>query len=127
MPTDGAVPSELEGTFAILLANSDVPKSDQAGFWYLTMTGDQTYEFGKAPADPNANTGVLTVDGDKVTFSDETGDGACPGPGTYSWSRSGDALTFTLVDDSCLARKSQTTAHPYSHCSAGPDTCVKPS
>jgi hypothetical protein len=120
------IPTDLAGTFAILIASADVPRADEAGFWALTLSDDGTYVFGRAPTDAHSNTGILTVADDKVTFSDEEGEGACPGPGTYSWTREGEALIFTLVDDACLVRKIQTTAHPYSHCSAGRDTCVKP-
>jgi hypothetical protein len=125
-PPASTIPADLAGTFATLIASADVPRADEAGFWALTLTNDGTYTFGRAP-DVHPNTGSLTTTGDTVTFSDEEGEGACPGPGKYTWSRAGDVLSFTVVDDSCLVRKIQTTSQPYVHCSAGAESCVKPS
>lgn len=122
-----SIPAELMGTFATLIASADVPRADEAGSWALTLSNDGTYRFGRFPTDTRANTGKLTVAGDALRFSDEEGEGACPGPGTYTWSRAGDSLTFTLVDDACLVRKIQSTTQPYLPCSAGPETCVKSS
>jgi hypothetical protein len=116
----------LQATFAIDLKTSDVPHTDEAGFWYLTLTPAHGYAFGRVPSDPEQNTGVLTVSGATLTLSGERGQGACPGAGTYRWAATGDTLSLTLVDDPCLVRDDQSTAHPYRRCAGGPSTCVKP-
>jgi hypothetical protein len=127
LATIGTLPSELQATFAVLLATSDVRRGDQAGFWYLTLTPHDGYAFGRVPSDPGQNTGVLTVSGGTLTFSAERGEGPCAGAGTYRWTAAGDALTFTAVNDPCTVRMQQSTAKPYRRCSGGPDTCVQPS
>jgi hypothetical protein len=126
LSTIGALPDELHATFAVVLATSDVRRGDEAGFWYLTLTPDNGYAFGRAPSDPGQNTGVLTVSAGTVTFSAERGEGPCDGAGTYRWTKTGDTLSFSAVDDSCSVRLAQTTAKPYRRCSGGPDTCTEP-
>jgi hypothetical protein len=122
----GTLPPELHATFAVVLATSDVGQGDQAGFWYLTLTPGMGYAFGRAPSDPDENTGVLTVSAGTVTFSAERGEGPCLGAGTYRWTETGDTLSFTVVNDTCAVRVAQTTAKPYRRCSGGPDTCTEP-
>ena len=126
LSTIGVLPAELHATFAVLLAPSDVRRADEAGFWYLTLTPGKGYAFGRVPSDPGENTGVLTVSAGTVTFSAERGQGPCDAAGTYRWTKTGDVLSFTVVNDPCSVRVAQTTAKPYRRCSGGPDTCTRP-
>ena len=50
--------------------------------------------------------GRYSTSGSKITFGNETGDGACAATGTYSWKRSGTTLRFTRKHDpaSCTGR-----------------------
>ena len=104
LSTIGALPAELHATFAVLLATSDVRRGDEAGFWYLTLTPGKGYAFGRVPSDPGQNTGVLTVSAGTVTFSAERGQGPCDAAGTYRWTKTGDILSFTVVNDPCSVR-----------------------
>jgi hypothetical protein len=126
LSTVGALPSALRATFAVLLAPSDVQRGDEAGFWYLTLSADSGYAFGRAPSDPAQNTGVLSASAGTLTFSAERGEGPCDGAGTYRWTTTGNSLSFTVVTDPCAVRIQQTTAKPYQRCSAGPATCIRP-
>ena len=51
--------------------------------------------------------GKYTVTGDTVTIQETGGKAAkgCKGPGVYKFSRTGNTLAFTLVNDSCGERK----------------------
>jgi len=51
--------------------------------------------------------GKYTVTGDTVTIQETGGKAAkgCKGPGVYKFSRTGNTLAFTLVNDSCSERK----------------------
>ena len=51
--------------------------------------------------------GKYTVTGDTVTIQETGGKTAkgCHGPGVYKFSRTGNTLAFTLVNDSCGERK----------------------
>ena len=51
--------------------------------------------------------GKYTVAGDTITIQETGGKAAkgCKGPGVYKFSRTGNALVFTLVNDSCGERK----------------------
>ena len=51
--------------------------------------------------------GKYTVAGDTMTIQETGGKAAkgCKGPGVYKFSRTGNALAFTLVNDSCGERK----------------------
>src|ERR1700678_3454132 len=51
--------------------------------------------------------GKYTLDADKITLRDKSGPDACPAPGTYRFTLTGDALKFTKVSDSnpqCVGR-----------------------
>lgn len=49
--------------------------------------------------------GRYTIDGDRITFTDEIGDQLCEPPsGTYRWSLEGDQVTMSPVEDACSPR-----------------------
>jgi hypothetical protein len=51
--------------------------------------------------------GKYTIKGDTVTLHDKSGRDACPAPGTYRFTLTGNALKFTRVSDSnpqCIGR-----------------------
>jgi hypothetical protein len=74
------------------------------GTWVLKFAKGGTYTV--------ANGGHILVRGKysstgaKITFSHETGDGACSKAGRYSWKKSGKTLKFTRITDSaaCAGR-----------------------
>jgi hypothetical protein len=67
------------------------------GTWVLNLAKGGTYTV--------ANNGQIfvrgkyTVTGSKITFGRETGQGACPKSGKYTWRKSGTTLKFTRVSD----------------------------
>ena len=121
--TNGSLPAELTGTFAVTINPDEVAQADEAGDWFLSLTGDDGYQFGRLVVGTAENYGDLTVDGDHLTFSNEKGVGACSGAGTYIWRASGDSLTLTLVADGCAVRVVQNSAHPYRRCPEGIGSC----
>jgi hypothetical protein len=51
--------------------------------------------------------GKYTIKTDKITLTDKSGKDACPAPGTYKFTLSGNKLKFTKVSDSnpaCIGR-----------------------
>lgn len=56
-------------------------------------------------------TAAVTVESDRVTFRDDGGHVACPGPeGRYEWRLTGDTLRFRLIEDPCEGRRGALSA-----------------
>ncbi len=121
--TSGSLPAELIGTFTVSINLDEVTHADEAGDWFLILTRDTGYEFGRLATGTVENYGDLTIDGDQLTFSNEQGAGACVGPGAYTWRVSGDKLTLSMVEDACGVRVVQTSAHTYVRCPNGVGSC----
>jgi hypothetical protein len=121
--TIGQLPPELTGTFAVHIDRTDVAEPDQAGDWFLTLSPTTGYQVGRVASGVVENPGSLTVAGEQITFSNELGIGASPGPGVYSWVVTTDTLTFANVSDACAVRVAQTTARSYARCPDRQDTC----
>lgn len=122
--TTGTLPAELVGTFAARVDPSAVPHADQAGDWFLTLTRDHGYAFGRVATGRVDNPGDLTVSGTSLMFSNETGPSPCLPPGEYTWAIQGGNLVFTKVADICTVRVKQYVAQPWIPCAAGPTTCA---
>ncbi len=58
--------------------------------------------------------GAYQVNGNQITFGEDTGPYACRTPGTYTWQMSGNQVTFTRVQDTCEGRVLALTSRPLS-------------
>jgi hypothetical protein len=74
-------PAQFKGTWVLTLAKGGA----------YTVAGNRLLIRGKYSTTPS-----------KITFGHETGDGACPKSGTYTWKKTGRTLKFTRVSDSPL-------------------------
>jgi hypothetical protein len=73
------------------------------GKWTIALAGRNTYTV-VLNGEPVAR-GTYSATATRISFLHETGS-PCKGSGTYGWTRSGQAMTFTRVRDasSCQAR-----------------------
>lgn len=87
-------PAAVKGTWVLNLAK---------GGTYTVATNGQVFVRGK-----------YTVTGSTITFGRETGPGACPKSGKYTWKKVGRTLKFTRVSDSpACSGRSGVLAHPF--------------
>lgn len=108
------------GQWSVALARTDIPvdiasSMSYIGRWRLGIEANGTYQAERTDAGIVVE-GSWTVDGDQITFTDESGLLSCGNSaaapiidqnmdtGTYTWTRSGKNLTFTQVDDACPGR-----------------------
>ena len=108
------------GQWSVALVRTDLPvdvasSMSYIGRWRLGIEADGTYQAERTDAGIVIE-GTWTADGDQITFTDESGILSCANAaaapiigedissGTYTWVRSGKALTFTQVDDACPGR-----------------------
>jgi hypothetical protein len=80
-------PVEFKGTWALNFAK---------GGTYTVATNGRVFVRGK-----------YSTTGSRITFGQETGEGACPKSGKYTWTKSGRTLKFTRISDAaaCSGRK----------------------
>jgi hypothetical protein len=114
--SDGAVPSELVGTYTATLAQGDIPADAPAylerGPWELVIATSGAPDGGPAlainhPTKGNLEAPGLTVDGDRFILEQEE----CGGIGAksttmfydneYSWQLDGSTLTLSTVNNEC--------------------------
>ena len=86
------------GTAAGRYATTITSPAAFKGTWVLNLAKGGTYTV--ATNDKIFIRGKYAVTGSKITFGRETGQGACPKTGTYTWRKSGKTLKFTRVSDS---------------------------
>jgi hypothetical protein len=87
-------PAEFKGTWVLNLAK---------GGTYTVANNGQIFVHGK-----------YAVTGSKITFGHESGEGACPKTGKYTWKKSGKTLKFTRVSDSpACSGRSGVLAHTF--------------
>ena len=113
-----APPGISSGTYATTIAAADFPASASAdmqsgmvGTWELVMDRP-----GHAVARYNGQQVVETevqVQGNQVTFTNDTGQYACGTPGRYTWEMTAAGLRFNKVEDACDGRAVALTAHPW--------------
>ena len=106
------------GVYASTLADADLPASitgdmrtgmvgnweiaiDRPGHALVRYNGQQVVE---AP---------FEVQGNQITFSNDTGQYACQTTGRYTWAMSGSELRFTRIEDPCDGRAAALTVHPW--------------
>jgi hypothetical protein len=85
------------GTVAGKYATTIKSPAEFKGTWVLNFAKGGTYTV--------ANNGQIlvrgkyVVTGSKITFGHESGQGACPKTGKYTWKKSGKTLKFTRLSD----------------------------
>jgi hypothetical protein len=100
------------GTIAGKYATTIKSPAEFKGTWVLNLAKGGTYTV--------ANNGQVfvrgkySVTGSKITFGHESGPGACPKTGKYTWKKSGKTLKFTRISDApvCSGR-SGVLAHTF--------------
>jgi hypothetical protein len=105
--------SQIAGTYTSTITATVGVEPGSVGTWLLTIEADGTLDlaslsngdFGRSVTQYQA-----TKDGFLTTAL--TG-GACSGVGRYTWSRSGSALTFTVLSDPCPLRAAIFSSHPW--------------
>jgi hypothetical protein len=106
----------IVGNYVVRLTPSDVGGSgvpQSAGTWVLKLQGDGVLQL--APL-RNGNLGGGTSQyqlsgNDFITTA--LASASCQGVGTYTWSRSGSAVTFIVVSDSCALRVAVFSSRPW--------------
>ena len=106
------------GTYATTIVAADLPagasadmQSGMVGAWELVVDRP-----GHAIARYNGQQVVETafeVQGNQITFSNDTGQYACGTPGRYTWEMTAAGVRFTRVEDSCDGRAVALTLHPW--------------
>jgi hypothetical protein len=106
------------GTYSTTIVAADLPagasadmQSGLVGMWELVVDRP-----GHAVARYNGQQVVETqfeVQGNQVTFSNDTGQYACNTPGSYTWETTAAGLRFTKVNDPCDGRAVALTVHPW--------------
>lgn len=106
------------GVYAATIAASDIPASAPAelqsgmvGAWQLVFDAP-----GHALVRYNGEQVVdapFTVQGNHITFGDDSGSYACHDTAHYTWQMTGAGLVFTKLDDSCEGRALALTLHPW--------------
>jgi hypothetical protein len=85
------------GTLAGKYATTIKTPAEFKGKWVLNLAKGGTYTV--------ANNGQIfvrgrySVTGSKITFGHESGAGACPKTGKYTWKKTGTTLRFTRISD----------------------------
>jgi hypothetical protein len=89
------------GTYKTLIV-SNALKGELKGAWTIAFTsGTYTVETHSTVV----VRGKYSVEGTRITFGHETGAGACPASGIYTFHPSGKKLTFVRINDpKCAAR-----------------------
>jgi hypothetical protein len=113
-PAKGGIPA---GTYTTTIVVADVPASfpraerdSTVGRWDVAFNGAT-----RVRVDYNGQrvvNGRYTSTATRARFGHDTGRFACHTPGTYEWSRHGNALTFRAIHDTCLGRRVVLTTHP---------------
>ena len=101
LPGSASAAPKLPGEYTTKIASP----SQYQGTWMLTFT--KAHAYAVAFKDQTLVLGTWAAQGSRLTLSREKGPLACGFPGTYTWKRSGKALTLTKVSDSqaaCVGR-----------------------
>lgn len=109
----------LLGDYAVTLAETDfaatVPDADRkgtAGAWELAF--HQGNHLVVTHNGKEVLQGTYQVNGNQITFGEDTGPYACRTPGTYTWQMNNGQVTFTRLLDACKARVLALTSRPLS-------------
>lgn len=106
------------GTYVATVVASDIPASAPAdlqsgmvGAWQLVFDAP-----GHALVRYNGEQVVdapFTVQGNHITFGDDSGSYACHDTAHYTWQMTAAGLVFTKLDDACEGRMLVLTRHPW--------------
>ena len=104
--------SSLAGsTFTTRLTAEEAAQAPRtAGMWEVSFAEDGGFTV--THDGEGVVQGRYTVEGNRLTFTDESGPLACDQPAAYEWSLSGSELTMTRVEDACEGRAGVLSAHP---------------
>ena len=127
--SDGAVPTELVGTYTTTLDDADIPPNSapelEPGAWKLVIATTGAADGGPVlainhPAKGNLEGPGLRVDDDRILLEDEE---CAAGPGgsyafydnEYRWTLEGSTLTLATVKNDCPDRVAETilTSNPW--------------
>ncbi|MDP4501170.1 hypothetical protein [Nonomuraea turcica] len=112
---DEAVTRELAATYTAELP--DTSGLNLAGRWFLTVRPDGSANVGGPPGltvrGPGPAGTYVRIDDERLRTNLFYND-LCTGEGLYGWRRDGDVLTFTVVEDTCAARRMLLTSSPWS-------------
>lgn len=119
-PVVATVPVEqrLLGTYVVDVGDSRVGRQEGiTGRWIVTFEEGGSLELRPPEGYSGATTGVAyRLQGDQLR-TDALVEPGCQADGgyvgTYTWALTGDALTFTLVEDTCTARRILFTAQAW--------------
>lgn len=111
-PPEAPPASFRPGTFTTDLSGSDVAgDTTLVGAWRLSLAEDGSFRIHRDGQ--LAVFGSYTVEGDRITFHDEGGPGACDEPvAAYRWSSRGEDLALSAIDDDCRGRITVLTIEP---------------
>jgi hypothetical protein len=100
------------GTIAGKYATTIKSPAEFKGTWVLNLAKGGTYMV--ASKGQILVRGKYAVTGSKITFGHESGQGACPKTGKYTWKKSGKTLKFTRVSESpACSGRSGVLAHTF--------------
>jgi hypothetical protein len=120
--------SDLVGEYAVGISREDLP-TDVAGIysyvgrWRIAFNPDGSYEAERTDVGVMV-TGQYSVDGTRVTITDEAGLLSCSNPaattipigdiatGVYEWTKIGSELRLTVQEDECEGRVQLLSTHP---------------
>ncbi|HET7231107.1 MAG TPA: hypothetical protein VFJ16_13935 [Longimicrobium sp.] len=118
-PMAMAATAELTpGVYTTTLAEADIPAGAPAelrtglvGAWEIAIHGPThavvTYN-GRQVVDA-----PFSLQGNQITFTQDSGDYACNATGRYTWAMTSAGLRFTMIEDPCQGRVAALTAHPW--------------
>jgi hypothetical protein len=96
------------GTYRIDISNTHLLGGSLFGIWSIQFVPHSYYGYFVVHQNEQVVEGKDSIKGNKITFHDKSGTGACPGTGKYKFKLSGKKLTFTLISDpkpACIGRK----------------------
>ena len=106
------------GTYTTTIVEADIPAGASAdmrtgivGNWEIIVHGPT-----HAVVRVNGREVVsapFELQGNQITFQEDSGEYACHAVGRYSWAMSGSTLRYTRIEDSCDGRYVVLTAHPW--------------
>lgn len=107
-PAGSFPPGSFATTVSVQEADGDTLV---AGSWELVLAEDGSYRVLRQGE--LVVFGSYTLRGERITFVDEGGPGACDEPvATYRWSMPEDELGLSVIEDDCQGRTLVFTAHP---------------
>jgi hypothetical protein len=108
-----AGPTIIGGTFTTTISAEEAAKEPKvAGTWDVNLAADGN--FSVRQGENVMVQGIYTTANDQVTFNDVSGPAMCKDhpTGTYRWALSGNQLTMTVVEDTCVPRQVVLTTRP---------------